>query len=136
MEQWGTLMFDPDKASLYERFGGHDKISAFVEEIMPRLTTDPVLGVYWKGKCDDSMNKDNQLILEFLCSAFGGPSRYLGRDMKTCHTGLGITDDEWDIFARHAVATLDHLEIPEQEKAEFLAAAESLKADIVETPRA
>ena len=129
-------MLDPDKASLYQRFGGHDKISAFVEEIMPRLTSDPVLGVYWKGKCVDSMNKDNQLILEFLCWAFGGPSRYLGRDMKTCHTGLGITDNEWDIFARYAIATLDNLMIPEQEKTEFLAAAESLKADIVEIPHA
>lgn len=128
-------MLDPDEASLYQRLGGHDKISAIVENIMPRLTSDPVLGVYWRGKCVDSMNKDNQLILEFLCSAFGGPSRYLGRDMKTCHTGLGITDEEWDIFARHAVATLEHLKVPELEKAEFLAAAESLKDDIVEVPR-
>lgn len=129
-------MLDPDKASLYERLGGHDKISAIVEDIMPRLTTDPVLKVYWKGKCVDSMNKDNQLLLEFLCSAFGGPSRYLGRDMKTCHTGLGITNSEWDIFARHAVATLDNMKVPDQEKAEFLAAAESLKADIVEASHA
>ena len=129
-------MLDPDKTSLYQRFGGHDKIAAFVESLMPRLTSDPVLGVYWKGKCVDSMNKDNQLVLEFLCMSFGGPSRYLGRDMKTSHTGLGITDAEWDIFARHTVSTLDSLGIPEQEKAEFLAAAESLKPDIAEVARA
>ena len=129
-------MLDPEKVPLYQRFGGHDKISAFVEDLMPRLTSDPVLSVYWKGKCVDSMNKDNQLVLEFLCMAFGGPSRYLGRDMKTSHTGLGITDDEWDVFAQHAIATLEKLEIPEQEKAEFLAAAESLKPDIVEVKRA
>jgi hemoglobin len=129
-------MLDPDKATLYQRFGGHDRLSAFVEDLMPRLTGDPVLAVYWKGKCVDSMNKDKQFLLEFLCLAFGGPSRYLGRDMKTCHTGLGITDDEWDVFARHVIATLDNLEIPERERAEFLAAAESLKPDIVELPRA
>jgi hemoglobin len=81
------------------------------------------------------MRKDNQLVLEFLCMAFGGPSAYLGRDMKTSHEGLGITDDEWDIFARHTVAALDKLGIPEQEKSEFLAAAASLKPDIVELPR-
>jgi hemoglobin len=95
-----------------------------------------VLGVYWKGKCIDSMNKDNQLVPEFLFMAFGGPSRYLGRDMKTSHTGLAITDDEWDIFARHATATLDSLGIHEQGKTEFLAAAERLKPDIVEVPPA
>jgi hemoglobin len=128
-------MLDPDKPTLYQRMGGHDVIAAFVADLMPRLTGDPTIGVYWKGKCLDSMRKDNQLVLEFLCMAFGGPSHYLGRDMKTSHEGLGITDDEWDIFARHTIAALYKLGIPEQEKTEFLAAASSLKADIVESPR-
>ena len=128
-------MLDPDEPSLYQRLGGHDAISAFVEEIMARVTADPTLAVYWKGKSRDSRRKDNQLVLEFLCMAFGGPSTYVGRDMKTSHEGLGITDGEWDIFAVHAVATLDKLGITGQEKAEFLAAATSLKDDIVEVPR-
>jgi hemoglobin len=128
-------MPDPDKPSLYRRFGGHDVLAALVEDLMPRLTGDSQIGVYWKGKCRDSLRKDNQLVLEFLCMALGGPSGYLGRDMKTSHEGLGITDDEWDTFARHTIASLDKLRIPEQEKAEFLTAAESLKPDIVEVPR-
>lgn len=128
-------MLDPDRPSLYQRLGGHDVVSAFVEDLMPRLTGDPTLAVYWKGKSRDSKRKDNQLLLEFLCMAFGGPSAYLGRDMKTSHEGLGITDDEWDVFAVHAVATLDKLGISGTEKAEFLAAASSLKPDIVEVPR-
>jgi hemoglobin len=128
-------MLDPDKPTLYQRFGGHDVIAAFLEDLMPRLTGDPTIGVYWKGKCRDSMRRDNQMLLEFLCMALGGPSDYLGRDMKISHEGLGITDDEWDIFGGHTVAALDKLGIPEQEKAEFLAAATSLKPDIVEIPR-
>jgi hemoglobin len=128
-------MLDPDSPSLYQRLGGHDAISAFIEDLMPRLTADPTLAVYWKGKSNDSMRKDKQLLLEFLCNAFGGPSAYLGRDMKTSHEGLGITDDEWDVFAVHTVATLDKMGITGQEKEEFLAAATSLKADIVEVPR-
>jgi len=128
-------MLDPEKPSLYQRMGGHDVIAALVADLMPRLIGDPTIGVYWKGKCRDSLRKDDQLVLEFLCMAFGGPSHYLGRDMKTSHEGLGITDDEWDIFATHTIATLDKLGIPAQEKAEFLAAAESLKPDIVEHPR-
>ena len=128
-------MLDPEKPTLYQRTGGHDVIAALVEDLMPRLTGDSTIGVYWKGKCRDSLRKDNQLVLEFLCMAFGGPSHYLGRDMKTSHDGLGITDDEWDIFAGHTIATLDKLGIPEPEKTEFLAAATSLKGDIVEVPR-
>jgi hemoglobin len=125
---------DPEEPSLYHRIGGHDVLAVIIEDLMPRLTGDPTLRVYWKGKCRDSMRRDNQLLLEFLCMAFGGPARYLGRDMKTVHDGLGITVDEWDVFAKYTAATLDRLQIAEREKAEFLAAAESLKADIVETP--
>jgi hemoglobin len=128
-------MMNPDEPSLYRRMGGHDSIAEFVSELTPRLTGDATLGVFWKGKCRDSMRKDNQLVLEFLCMALGGPSHYIGRDMKTSHEGLGITADEWDIFIRHTNAALDKIGIAEQEKAEFLAAAESLKGDIVEVPR-
>ena len=127
-------MSDSAASSLYIRFGGHDALAAFVEDLMPRLTGDPAIGVYWKGKCRDSLRKDNQLVLEFLCMALGGPSGYLGRDMKTSHDGLGITEDEWAIFVRHTIAALDRLGIAEPEKAEFLAAAGSLKGDIVTAP--
>ena len=34
-------MLDPDRPSLYQRLGGHDVVSAFVEDLMPRLTGDP-----------------------------------------------------------------------------------------------
>ena len=58
-----------------------------------------------------------------------------GRPSPTSHEGLGVTDDEWDIFARHTVTTLNEMSIPEQEKSEFLAVAERLKPDIVEISR-
>jgi hemoglobin len=129
------IMMAPDEQSLYRRMGGFDSIAEFVSDLMPRLTSDATLGVYWKGKCRDSMRKDNQLVLEFLCMALGGPSQYLGRDMKLSHEGLGITDSEWAIFIRHTNAALDKIGTAEREKSEFLAAAESLKGDIVEAPR-
>jgi hemoglobin len=128
-------MFDPEK-SLYQRLGGYDTIAAFVDDLLPRLFADPRLGAYWKGKSKDSLTKERQLVVDFLCAAFGGPVFYVGRDMKTSHEGLRITDQEWDLFVAHTVATLDNLGIPEREKSDLLAAAGSLKGDIVEVPQA
>jgi len=124
-------MLDPEK-SLYHRLGGYDAIAAFVDDLLPRLTADPQIGVYWKGKCKDSMKKDRQLVVDFLCAATGGTANYLGRDMKTSHEGLGISDSDWDIFVQHSVASLEDLGVAEKEKAEFLSAAAALKGDIVE----
>lgn len=128
-------MMDPDK-SLYLRLGGYDAIAAFADELLRRLKADPQLGVYWKGKCVEAMKKHRQLLVDFLCLAAGGPVQYTGMDMKTSHTGLGITDGEWDVFVEITIAVLDDLGVAEREKADFLACAGGLKGDIVEIPRA
>ena len=124
-------MLDPTP-SLYERLGGYDGLAAIVDDLLPRLLGDPHLAVYWKGKCKDSLKKDRQLIVDFLGSAFGGPIVYLGRDMKTSHDGLGITESEWNRFIEHVVAALKNLAIADREATEFVAAAGSLKGDVVE----
>ena len=128
-------MLDPEK-SLYHRLGGYDGIAAIVDDMLPRLVMDGQIGVYWKGKCKDSLKKDRQMIVDFLGAAFGGPVSYTARDMKTSHEGLGISESDWNVFVQHTNASLDNLRIPEREKNEFLAAAASLKGDIVEAPQA
>ena len=127
-------MLDPEK-SLYHRLGGYDAIAAFADDLLPRLLADPQLGVYWKGKCKDSLRKERQILVDYLCAATGGPVNYTGRDMKTSHEGLGISESDWDVFAKHAVASLEDLGVAQREKDEVLALAASLKADIVEVDR-
>ena len=124
-------MFDPEK-SLYHRIGGYDALAAFVDDFLPRVTGDPALGLYYKGKCKDSMRRDRQLLLDFMCSATGGPASYTGRDMKTAHEGLGITDTDWETLIRHARQSLSDLGVRPQEMSEALAAVQALKNVIVE----
>ena len=118
--------------SLYKRLGGYDAIAAAVADLMPRLRSDPKLWVYWKGKSLESRRRGDQLLVDFLCAAFGGPVFYAGPDMKTSHQGLGITNEEWDVTLGHIGATLDSLGVAAREKSEVLGAAASLKDDIVE----
>ena len=118
--------------SLYERLGGYDAIAAATDDLLQRLTSDPDIGFYWRGHSTDSMKRDRQLIVDFLCESIGGPSIYRGRDMRTSHVGLRITEREWEIFMAHTVATLEHFDVPDPEKQEFLDCAASLKDDIVE----
>jgi len=118
--------------SLYERLGGYDAIAAVVNELAVRLVTDRQLGVYFKGLSNDSKKKLIAHLTDFVCSATGGPCIYTGRDMKTSHEGLGITEEEWNRFVKITKEVLDKFKVPAKEQQEFLQAVAPLKSVIVE----
>jgi hemoglobin len=118
--------------SLYERLGGYDAISAVVNELAVRLVKDEKLGVYFKGLSNDSKRKLIAHLTDFVCSATGGPCIYTGRDMKTSHEGLGITNEEWDRFVKITKEVLNKFKVPAREQQEFLQLVSPLKSVIVE----
>ena len=121
-----------DKKTLYARLGGYDAIAAVVDDFIMRLATDKRFEKFFTGFSVDSKKRLRQHILDQFCVAAGGPCVYMGRDMKTTHTGLGITEADWDAAAKHLVAALDKYKVPEAEKNELLAFVVSQKKDIVE----
>lgn len=121
-----------EKKSLYQRLGGYDALAAVTDEFIGRLATDKQLSRFVAGHSEDSLRKLRQHVVEQLCAATGGPCVYMGRDMKTAHKGMGITEADWQLAVGHLTATLDKFKVPEQEKGEVLAAVGSLKKDIVE----
>jgi hemoglobin len=121
-----------EKKSLYARLGGYDAIALVVDDFIGRLATDKRFEKFFTGFSNDSKKKLRQHILDQFCVAAGGPCVYMGRDMKTSHTGLGITEADWDAAAKHLVAALDKYKVPEAEKNDLLAFVTAQKKDIVE----
>jgi len=120
--------------SLYERLGGYDGISKVVDDFIGRLVGDKQFEKFFIGQSTDSRKKIRQHIVDQFCSATGGPCLYTGRDMKTTHGGLGITEAEWNAAAKHLVASLDKFKVDEKSKGEVVAFVTTLKKDIVEKP--
>jgi hemoglobin len=119
------------EASLYKRLGGYDAIAAVTDDFLGRLASGPQLGRFFTGHSTDSIKRIRGEVVDFLCVATGGPCTYSGRDMKTSHTGLKITEEDWDIAVKDLVATLDKFKVPAKEKNDVLSAVASLKGDIV-----
>ena len=120
------------KKTLYERLGSYEGIVSFVEDLLPRLEADPQLGRFLQHRGDDGVAREKQLLIDYLCSSAGGPMYYTGRNMKTSHIGMKISDSDWSIFMSHAGDTMNALNVPKQESEEIAAFVSSLKADIVE----
>jgi hemoglobin len=87
--------------------GGYDALAAVTEDFISRMANDTQLKRFFVGLSTDSKRRVRNHIVDFLCAATGGPCIYTGRDMETVHTGLNITDADWDASMKHLVATLD-----------------------------
>lgn len=128
----GSVPGQTKEKSLYERLGGYDAIAAVVDDFVGRLIQDPQFSRFFVGLSTDSKKRVRQHIVDQFCAAAGGPCIYTGREMKTSHRGLGITEADWNAAAKHLVATLDKFKVPKKEKDDLLAFVSGLKKDIVE----
>lgn len=118
--------------SLYARLGGYDAIAAVTDDFIGRLANDRQLSKFFVGHSTHSLGRIRQLVVEQLCQAAGGPCVYIGRDMKTAHKGLGISESDWQVTVKHLTATFDKFKVPERERSELVAFLSTLKGDIVE----
>ena len=117
--------------SLYKRLGGYDAIAAVSDDFIGRLAADPQLKRFFVGLSTDSQKRLRGHVVDFLCVATGGPCMYLGRDMKTSHTGLHITEEDWQATVKDLNATFDKFKVPDRERNDVLTAVSGLKGDIV-----
>ena len=120
-------------ASLYSRLGGYDAIAAMVDDLLPRLRSDELLSRFWVSpRSADTHNRERQLAVDFIAASAGGPTFYLGRDMKMSHKGMGITKADYAAFMRCLAVSLDTFEVSDPERSEVVAFVTSLEPEIVE----
>jgi len=93
-------------ATIYDEIGGATGVATAVDDFYARVLRDPEVGHYFDGV---AMPRQIMHLRAFLAAALGGPQRYLGRDVRQAHAGLGITEAAFDRVVDHLVATLRHL---------------------------
>jgi hemoglobin len=118
-------------ASLYQRLGGRDGIALVVDDFVAFLVADERVSARFKalGPADVARVKSN--VADQVCEATGGPCGYVGRDMKTAHKGMNVTEVEWDATVEDLVKALDKRGVGEQEKQELLELLAPMKPDVV-----
>ncbi len=121
----------PAAPSLYQRLGGYDALAAVTDDFITRVATDPKLQKFFVGASDNSKARIRQLVVDQLCAATGGPCIYLGRDMKTVHKGLNITEADWSAATADFAATLAKFKVGPAEQRDLAAALATIKPDIV-----
>ena len=114
--------------TLYQRLGGKDAIVAVVDDFIGNVAADARINRRFGGT---NIPRLKQLLVEQICAGTGGPCTYTGRDMKSSHTGMNITDAEFGALVEDLVKSLDKFKVPAKEKSELLGILGPMKTDIV-----
>jgi hemoglobin len=129
-----VILLSGCQASLYERLGKREGITAAVDDFAGRF--------FAETRFDNARVKRRFAVISIaafrdhvinqLCSAAGGPEKYTGRDMKSSHVGLRISNKEYDVFIDLWKKTLTDRKVPPQETKEVLDLLEAQRKDIVD----
>ncbi len=114
--------------SLYDRLGGKDAITTVVGMAWANIAADARINARFANS--DAKAVQGKLV-DQICEATGGPCKYEGKDMKTSHTGMKVTEEEFGAFVEDLVKALDDAKVGEKEKTELLGALGGMKGDIV-----
>jgi hemoglobin len=122
-----------NEKSLYDRLGGKKSITAVVDEFVSRVAADNRINAFFKATAADSkrLARFKSNLVDQICEASGGPCKYKGKDMKTAHAGMGITDGNFTALVEDLTAALDKFKVGEIEKQQLLGALGPMKKDIV-----
>jgi hemoglobin len=113
---------------LYDRLGGQGAIAAVVDDFTANVAADIRINKFF-AKTD--IPRFKKLLTDQICAATGGACTYTGRDMKSAHAGMGITDAQFNALVEDLVKSLDKFKVPEKEKGELLGILGPMKPSIV-----
>jgi len=136
----------PEK-SLYERLGGVFAIAAVIDHFSDAVVKNRTVG---QGSQNPALNEwhTEQLGrlpgLKFMrtlwvCDVAGGPFDFSATKpgatvlgLEEAHRELRISSDEFDEVAAELARSLDHFNVPDQEKGEVLAAFAAHKTEVTQ----
>lgn len=123
--------------SLYDRIGGAPALKAVVDDFVATAAPDPKVdftrGGTWIASQAAVLTLKGHLV-DFMAQAMGGPKAYTGRSMKLAHTGMGITQAQFDALAGHLQAALVKNKVAPADVTAIMKIAASTAPDIVEKP--
>jgi len=115
-------------ASLYDRLGGKDAITAVIDDFVANVAADTRINARF-AKTDIPHLK--QMLVDQVCQATGGPCTYAGKSMPDAHKGMHITEADFTALVEDLTRSLDKFKVGEREKTELLTALGGMKGQIV-----
>lgn len=116
--------------TLYTQLGGQPAIEGLVDALVAEYKADPRIRARFALPAEELAYLRARLV-EQLCAATGGGCAYTGLPMPEAHSGMNITQAEFDAFLHDTVKAMTRLGIRDEHQLIILSVLESMQADVV-----
>ena len=124
----GNFAMSAEK-SLYDRIGGEQKARQIVSDIWDNHSKNPIVKDRFAKSNPDYVK---QRVFEIFAAATGATDvEYTGMDMKTAHSGMNISEMEFNAVVDDVLAACESNGVGQQEMNEILAILWSVRKEIV-----
>lgn len=117
-----------ERASLYDQFGQRDGLGAVVDGLIVRIKADAEIMPLFENT-DFSLFRER--LTDFLCIKLDGPCAYDGEEMIDVHTGMQITEAEFNGLVEDMIDVMEERHIPRAAQNELLARLVPTRKDII-----
>ncbi|MCB9779899.1 MAG: group 1 truncated hemoglobin [Alphaproteobacteria bacterium] len=106
----GDIVTDAAGDTVYfNQLGGHAAVSAVIDGMLVNVAADSRINGFFAST--DIAALDAKLV-DQVCEATGGYCTYDGLDMATAHSGMCISDADFDALVEDLLVALDDLSVP------------------------
>jgi hemoglobin len=113
---------------LYRALGGEAGIARVVDASLAEIHNDLRINFLFE-KTD--LADLRRLLIEQLCAATGGPCKYTGRSMEEAHSGLNLTDADFDAFVEDLVRAMNATKVPADLQKQLLDLLGPMRPEVV-----
>ncbi|MHB8448263.1 MAG: group I truncated hemoglobin [Rudaea sp.] len=118
----------PARDALYRELGETPGITRVVDRFFLRINADARINTLFAHVDHDDLRR---LVIEQLCQASGGPCVYSGRSMEDAHSGLNLSNADFDAFIGDLRSALDEAKVGKAAQRQLLALLEPMRPQIV-----
>jgi len=122
------------KKSLYDSLGGRTAIVKVVDDFVGNCAADARINSFFAATAKDPkrMAAFKTNLVNQICEASGGPCKYTGKDMKTAHAGMGISNTHFDALVEDLQKTLNTFKVAAADQKTLLGVLGPMRSQIVE----
>lgn len=118
----------PADDDLYQALGGQAGIARIVEGLLINISENPRIIHHFQ---DTDIDRLHDKLIEQFCFEAGGPCEYTGDSMAESHTGMDLTESDFNALVEDLIAAMQAQGVPVTAQNRLLARLAPMRSEII-----